>query len=347
MEVLKIFREPDPDLAFLEAFRYEGKNLMSFILSTSMANQYIMRVIQEKNDEGGQHAMTEEIIVTGDSDEKVETACDLLSTKYSNLMNEFPDLEGIYTVMITRPTSEREVGAHQNWIFYNVKEQVIIRFEPNGPDLDEKFDGYRFQDIIDCIGDKLGAKTELADNQTINYFNGCRATSTILLLLHLMGIDLNRLNEIERDFYLPLALAVSASVKEKTCKMPPLPRKGKRRGSGKLISYVEPKKPVKVPDLSKTTLRELKEYLTKQEIPFPSQARKAQLIEIVTENLSMSPEYSDKIETVIVSDDEITIIDFGKMSNRELETYLRIPGKIPQPDLLKMAVNSQLAAIII
>jgi len=352
MEVLQTFREPNPDLAFLEAFRYEGENLMSFILSTSMANQYIMHVIQERNNEGGQYAMTEEIIVTDDTDEKVNMACDLLSAKYITLVKEFPDLEGIYTVMVTQPSSEKEVGAHQNWFFYDVKEHILLRFEPNGPDFDRLFQGYRFQDIINCVGNEIGATTKLADNRAINHFNGCRATSTILLLLHMMGIDLNRLNETDRDFYQPLALAVSASVKQSTCKLPPVPRKGRRKGGKELISYVEPKKPAIVLDLSNTTVRELKAYLTSQGIIFPSTAKKAQLIEIVQDNLSMSPNSNnsnDRDDTIVVGDEVIDIVDFGKMTTHELRTYLgeEVSHTLTKPELLKMAINAQLTAIII
>ena len=357
MDVLQTFHEPNPDLAFLEAFRYEGKNLMSFILSTSMANQYIMHIIQEKNDNGGQYAMTEEIIVTDDTDEKIDMACELLSTKYSNLLEEFPDLEGIYTVIVTQPFSEKDVGAHQNWVFYNVKERVLLRFEPNGPDFDRLFEGYRFQDILNCVGNKIGATIKLADNRVINHFNGCRATSTILLLLHIMGIDLNRLNKTDRDFYQPLALAVSASVKEATCKLPPLPRKGRRKGGKGLISYVEPKKPSPVPDLSNTTVRELKTYLTSRGIEFPTKAKKAQLIEIVRYNFSMSPD-SISIDNnikddsiIIVGDETLPIVDFAKMTRNELRTYLgedfRVSQKLTKPELLRMAINTQLTAIII
>jgi len=52
-----------------------------------------------------------------------------------------------------------------------------------------------------------------------------------------------------------------------------------------------------------------------------------------------------------VGDETLPIVDFAKMSRNELKTYLgeefSISHKLTKPELLRMAINTQLTAIII
>ena len=54
---------------------------------------------------------------------------------------------------------------------------------------------------------------------------------------------------------------------------------------------------------------------------------------------------------IIVGDETLPIVDFAKMSRNELKTYLgeefSISHKLTKPELLRMAINTQLTAIII
>jgi len=80
--------------------------------------------------------------------------------------------------------------------------------------------------------------------------------------------------------------------------------------------------------------------------------KRLQLIEIVRYNFSMSPDNNIKDDSIIIVGDEtLPIVDFAKMSRNELKTYLgeefSISHKLTKPELLRMAINTQLTAIII
>jgi len=258
---------------------YDWPDVSSMFVTTDHANQYLLHLIKEKNEEGRRLAMTEGIIMSNNNDKTIEKACDLLAEKYKTLSTKYPSLEGIYTSINAAP-SMRD-GAHQNWLYYSVREEHITRFEPNGPRFDEKHPSYPMYDLLECIYDKMDITWDLANNKTINYFNGCRATSTILALLDVMGIDMDQLSRIETDHYRALAYQVSESIRDKVCKMKPLPRKG-RRTKG-LLTYAAPiihgEEEIEAIDFSKMYVKDLKQYLRDRGIKIKPGSRKTDLVQ--------------------------------------------------------------------
>lgn len=278
-----------PDIQF-ELTPYTGEDKSWLYVPTDYANQYIIQLIKEKNAEGSRYAMTEGVILESKEDESVKLACDLLVDKYRDLLERHPYLEGIYTVINSIPDIT-EVS-HQNWLFFDVPNKIIIRFEPNGPDFDntEKSsrkksielygDLYRFRDVLDCVTEATGISWKISDNIAINLFNGCRATSTILALMNLVGKSFETLKEMDKGYYQPLAIAVSESIR--SCELPPLPRR--KRTQKTLLSYVEPEIirgdiVIDAPDFSKMRVYELKEYLRAHSVPFREKDLKRTLIE--------------------------------------------------------------------
>ena len=194
MEPLERLRKGEEMLIFPMV---EGKDTNAMFISTDIANQYMIYLIQEKNAQGYQYAMTEGLIIGDNTDKSVEEACKVLGDKYQELINAHPTLEGIYTVVNATP--ELSKGAHQNWFFYDVKETHVTRLEPNGPNFDDDEDyhqDYRFYDLLVCMQKMLGITWSYSNNISINNFAGCRATSTILALMHLMGIYFGQLSRI-------------------------------------------------------------------------------------------------------------------------------------------------------
>ncbi len=286
---------------------YVGKDTNKIFVTTDYANQYMVHLLEEKNAEGRNYAMTEGVLLANSKNKTISDACDLFVVKYTELIERHPDLEGIYTVVNAAPTGEDLEGkpdmpaAHQNWFFYDRIKDVIVRFEPNGPHFDAGYGGsYRFADLLDCIYRRIGIPWILAENVNINPFSGCRATSTILALMHLAGKDLTALKGMDRQYYKALAVAVTKSMYE--CEVPILPRTSGRKRKG-LVTFVEPtlrememaskaskrrKKGkasvirgdglVEVFDFNTMTVKKLKSYLTERGIPYTSRDLKPALV---------------------------------------------------------------------
>jgi len=266
----------------LELPIFKTKDTDAMFISTDIANQYMIYLIQEKNAQGHQYAMTEGIIIGDNTDETVEEVCDVLNSKYQELIESYPTLEGIYTV--ANATPEIGKGAHQNWLFYDVKENHITRLEPNGPYFDDDeayYRNFRFYDLLVCMQEKFNITWSYSNNLSINNFAGCRATSTILALMHLMGIDISRLSKIENKYYRSLAIIVSDEIYKQVCMLEPLPRKPRRTTA--LMTYVAPgmvvrgDEEVPVLEYERITVAKLKNYLRKKRIPFTSKERKPEL----------------------------------------------------------------------
>ena len=280
MEYLEPLRKKGEKLSLPYISSKKGHSNINF-LATDLANQYLWYVIDHENDKGRKLALTEGIILKDNLDNTVLEACILLSNKYKELLQEYPNLEGIYTVMNAGPKLEAE--AHQNWIFLNIKDQILIRMEPNGAGFDDYSNMsklFRFKDLMNCLSKSLNIPWEYATTLNINKFSGCRATSTILALLSLMGIDYEKLRRVQPSNLLSLAIAISDSIHSQECKLPRLPRTGGRKQKG-LKSFAVPAGIATgpPPDFAKMKVTELKTYLKSNNIPFASKDLKAILVQ--------------------------------------------------------------------
>jgi hypothetical protein len=275
-----------------------GPDTNTFYVITDLANQYLMYLIQEKNEEEGLNlALTEGIILSDTEPQTVENMCALLSMKYQDLIDK-DGVEGIYTVMNIAPSLNKP--AHQNWLFYDINNQRILRFEPNGKEWDTRASAqvYKLPALMDCIAGSLGVEWTYSENVPINTFNGCRATSTILALMNLLDIDLDILADKEEPYLRTLALQVSDAIK--ACPMKPIPRK--RRRTTELSTLAQPtKKPktrveeipnpkiiqgdrtVEVFDPTTKTNAELRKYLLDNKVSFPFRLSRLGLIGKVME----------------------------------------------------------------
>ncbi len=311
---------------------YVGKDTNKIFVSTDYANQYMVHLLQEKNAEGRNYAMTEGVLLANSKNKTISDACDLLVVKYTELIERHPDLEGIYTVANAAPSSEDLEGrpdmpaAHQNWFFYDRSKHVIVRFEPNGPYFDTEYGGsYRFADLLDCINRRVGIPWVLAENVNINPFSGCRATSTILALMHLAGKDLTALKGMDRQYYKALAVAVTKSMYE--CEVPILPRTGGRKRKG-LVTFVEP------------SIRE------REAISKASKRSRA------SKRSKASKRRKKGRASVIRGDSIVGIFDFNTMTVKELKNYLKERG-IPytsrdlKPVLVRKALQAQDTLILV
>nr|QBK86244.1 MAG: hypothetical protein LCMAC102_00390 [Marseillevirus LCMAC102] len=280
MEILEKLR--DPSKLKISPMKGVGSRGNAYFMSSDIAVQYLWYVIDEKNRAGAKLGLTEGVMLIDNSDNMVRKACKLLTERYEDILEQYPFTEGIYTVMNASPYLGGE--AHQNWVLYRPQENIFIRFEPNGSKFDKDPDmkrSYKFFDLMNCLSNKLGATWSYATDFSINYFSGCRATSTILALLTLMDIDLDNLRQVEKYDLEPLALAVSNSVMEQECKLPQLPRaKGRRMQKEALQSYVVPVGTTTTPppDFSQMNATKLRNYLKSQHISFTSREPKNSLI---------------------------------------------------------------------
>lgn len=266
-----------------------GPDTSTFYITTDLANQYMIQLIQEKNNEEGVNfAMTEGIILSGTEDKDILRLCSLLEYKYKQLETN-RNVEGIYTVLNIAPSLRKP--AHQNWIFYDISNKRLIRFEPNGPSFDYYMGyEYRIKDLFDCVSNRLNVEWEFSDNANINPFNGCRATSTILALMHLLGLDYRVLSERSNAFLRTLALQVSRSIQSQKCSFPSLPRSSRR--TKELLTYIEP---------------ENKEGL--------EPVRSVGMSRLVEDEVSVE-------DTIIQSDRNLEAFDFSSKTNAELIKYL-------------------------
>ncbi len=277
------FEDYDPSL---------GETNTAFV-SVDLAVQYLLHVICEKNKEGTRYAMTEGIFLSNNKDLTVRKTCDRIAKKYKELLDNYKDLDGIYTVVNASPYLG--ATAHQNWLLFDVKNDVIIRMEPNGEGFDKPIinKDYRFYDLLTCISESLKVRWVYATRFGINNFNGCRATSTILALLSLMEIDYSEI-ERARGSYLALALAVSESIKGKACRrqgsgglpggggLPSLPWTGGRSQVG-LKTFIVPYSGIElyecdVYNFNDMNEKDIKAYLKKHDVPFNKNWKKARLV---------------------------------------------------------------------
>lgn len=189
-----------------------GPDTDVFYVTTDVANMYLLQLIKEKNrEEGLNFALTESIVLPNTQGKTIKKLCALLSSKYSDLaVNK--GAEGIYTVLNVAPSLDKT--AHQNWLFYDVNNQRIIRFEPNGRDWDQRSSGkaYKIDQLMNCVASNLGIDWEYSDNAAINTFNGCRATSTILALMNLLNLDTSIFEGKDQDYFRSLAFQVTQSM---------------------------------------------------------------------------------------------------------------------------------------
>jgi hypothetical protein len=278
-----------------------GPDTNSFYISTDLANQYLIQLIREKNQENPflSLAMTEGIILSETSKTNIQEVCALIVDKYKELIQDYK-AKGIYTVINVAPSLK--APAHQNWMYYDVINRQIIRFEPNGPNFDRIMgDQYPFRALMKCISSQLKVSWVQSDNVKINPFNGCRATSTILVLMYILGLDYETLSSRSDAFLRTLAIQLSDNIKNQYCNLPPLPRKSRR--SAKIATYVEPPTFTKDEMLIYSNQPESNENI--QESPLKKENTKDQ---------DFFVKQSDRI---------IDVLDLENKTNYELRKYLR------------------------
>ena len=212
----------------------KGDSNKNFI-STNLSIQYLSFLFNEKNLDGYRYYLTEELILSNNSDKTVKEVGNKLLEKYIEILKNDKFVDGIYTVI---NASEKELGyAHQNWIFFDTKNNHIIRYEPNGIiwaiEYEKKI---RIQDVLRIVEKELKSEIKMSNIESINYFDGCRATSTLLAMLDIAGMTLK---DLKTNDYLSLAYIISKEI-ENLPYLKQLPRIGSRTQKG-MITYTYPK----------------------------------------------------------------------------------------------------------
>jgi hypothetical protein len=318
--------EEEPDL---------GPDTNNFYITTDLANQYLLRLIQEKNESNPELrlAMTEGIVLSGTNDKEIKEICALIVQKYVELIENY-GAKGIYTVINVAPSLR--APAHQNWIYYDVSRKRIIRFEPNGPGFDRIMGSeYPFKKVLDCISEYLDVEWIQSENVSINPFNGCRATSTILVLMNLLGIDYDVLKSRSDNFLRTLAIQLSRSIQEQKCTLPRLPRKERRTKT--LATYVQPqtqrfsstkeitnKENIKPRRFAKRRNRNPKKIIVRR-----NRNKINVEDEFITDDVVENVVEEENISVVQQSNRRIDVFDIENSSNTELRNYLRENGVNP------------------
>ena len=265
-----------------------GESNKNFI-STDLSIQYLARVIDEKNKGGHQLYLTGGLIVKDISKRSADEAVNELVSKYEEILIEHPNTDGIYTVV---NMAEKALGpAHQNWILFQPPTKRIILYEPNGA---KGVHHYNVGDVLERVAHHFRYKFVLSIQDPINYFDGCRATSTLLALFTLLDIDMKKLEKLSNDAYLPLTYALSQEIKE--CDLEPLKRRPRnQRGLETIIKpsssirTTPPKSTGKdeviidltlqnMPDISKMTKDELKFYLDINNVKYSANSQMKTLV---------------------------------------------------------------------
>lgn len=211
------------------------------ILATDLANQYIVLLVGEIYKKTLIKNMVSEGISTDGTPENLEKQAELLVNAYSTAIED-EDIKGVYTVW-TAGDSKSSVG-HQNWLYFDFEQRKIIRLEPNGVDQDQNFPGFKmgqFMDLLAHLCSKSMGKQitwELAlDEININNFDGCRATSTILATMHILGIDFEEIRNIDNTDRHPNSIKALVYILQKnidSCKLKVTSIRKTRKTSGKL-----------------------------------------------------------------------------------------------------------------
>lgn len=180
-------------------------------ISTDLSMRYLGLLLSEFNENGYNYILTDSVTVPDNTDKSIRKAVELFIKTYESLL----DSDGIYTVINISPKEFSE--SHQNWIAFFPKEGLLVRYEPNGTVWAEKNrNSFRVNDILEEVAEHFDASLVFSSSMSINKFSGCRATSTILVLLDLIGIDLSVLSKV-KDFR-ALAIALSDEIRE--CDLP-------------------------------------------------------------------------------------------------------------------------------
>lgn len=315
------YQKGSPTLSFIASKDAEkiGDSNANFI-GTNLAMQYLALKIAEENEKGHSYFMTGNVSIPDNSDATVLNVANVLERKYQQILDAHVDVEGIYTVL----NASVKLGsiAHQNWIFFNAKNMEIIRFEPNGSKFDDVwtnkkrttkfYEIFRFRDVINILAKSLGVKkVKFATEKTINTFNGCRATSTLLVLINLMNLDVEKLQKLgEHDTgFLTLAIALSDEINKcESLKFLPREKRGEElqtivspKTSRKSKSSKKSPKKSKSPEIPKTsqtpqtpqtsqdfsslTREELKSLLKSRGVSFDGRASKQSLLEFVSKSM--------------------------------------------------------------
>ena len=171
----------------------------SDIVSTDITNNYMLELLKDKKNQN-QHlnyAMTEGVVVDAKKESKdinyITNVAKKLSETYINIIEKTHDNKAIiYTVLNTQGTG---MYSHQNWLCLDLYSKVLYRFEPSN-DYPE-FQTKEFcQQLINFLNIDV---TYTLVNRPLNVFSGCRAVSTLLASVYLMGIDLKQLDVFAKD----------------------------------------------------------------------------------------------------------------------------------------------------
>ena len=171
----------------------------SDIVSTDITNNYILELLKEKKNQSPliNYAMTEGVVVDAKKEKKDlnfrTNVAKKLADTYSNIIEKTSDNKAIiYTVLNTQGIN---IYSHQNWLCLDLYKNILYRFEPSN-DYPE-FQTKEFcQEIIKFL--KIDV-TYMLVNRPLNVFSGCRAVSTLLASVYLMGIDLKQLDVFNKD----------------------------------------------------------------------------------------------------------------------------------------------------
>ena len=219
----------------------------SSILPTDLSNQYIVLLIEEIYKDTGRKNMVSEGIFTDGTDESLRKQASLLAGAYLKAAKH-AGVEGVYTVW-TAGEFAKTSAAHQNWLYFDFGRQKIIRLEPNGPAQDRSWAGFRMGEFMDLLVRKASESTgkiitwEFAlSGVNINNFDGCRATSTILATMHVLGIGFEEIKKIDNTAEQPNSIKALVYILQKNiagCKIRGASSR-KTRATSKELNLISP-----------------------------------------------------------------------------------------------------------
>ena len=177
--------------ASVESKKKGWGNSDKIFISTDNSLRYLTSLVQEKSGPKNQYAITSYITTNPNPENKelsIENQSTLLVETYLKILEQ-EYMKGIYTVI--NVSDGKTTENHQNWLCLDIDKKELVRFEPS-----EDFSFFKTKEFCGLVIEKLKVNGhtytyKIADNgQLINSFSGCRAMSTMLASMYVMGIPL-------------------------------------------------------------------------------------------------------------------------------------------------------------